>query len=149
MDLGRRIGRLFETLSDHQHDRLAGVVDAVVLHRQQHLDQAALARQLDALHLVGQRLELRHGGRGDHRDDARQRLRLRRIDRRDAAARNGAADHHAMDEAVRPVFGGEARAARDLQPSVDTRQRLADAARLERGVLLVEQRFKHERIPVQ
>ncbi len=79
-------------------------MDAVVLHRQQHLDQAAFARILDSLHLVGQRLQPGRVRGRDHRDDAGQRLGFGGVHRRHAAAGDRAADHDAVYEAVGPVL---------------------------------------------
>ncbi len=144
----RGVGGLLEALGGDQHDRLPGIVDAVVLQRQQHLDQAAFARILDALHLVGQRLQPGRGEGRDHRHHAGQRLRLGRVHRRDPAARDGAADHDAVHQPLGSMLRREGRIPGDLQPAVGARDRLADAARLERnGGVLTKQTLKHGSLP--
>ncbi len=109
-------------------------MDTIVLHRQQHLNQATLTGILDALHLVGQRLEFRRSGRRHYGDDAGKRFCFRRIDRCNPTPGNGAADHHAMMEVLEPMFGREARASGDFKTAVHAGQRLTHCARLERDI---------------
>ena len=121
------IARRLETLGDDQGDGLAIEADAVV---GEHRPRRAIDVE-GRLHLVEgeilglfRRVEMRH-----HQEHAGQALGLRDIDGGDPALGDRGADDEAIGGlALAGIFIGIAGAARDLERTVDTRQRAAENA---------------------
>ncbi len=107
---------------DDRRDRMAGEQRFLARH---HI-AAHPAHVLDAEHdrLVDRKIH--NVARGDHRLDARHRLRLRDVDAPDARVRMRAAQNLAPDHAGHRGIGGEGRASRDLVGAVGANGALAD-----------------------
>ncbi len=143
LDQHRGVARQFEGLRHHQRDRLAAVVNLVVVQR----PERRAGRGRHVLVEQPQRADLGTVLVRDHVNDPGHRQRLACIDRHDAAARNGAVDHHAVGEIRRGMLGRVAGVAGHLGNAVDAGRRRADprlpgAGQRHRLLILVD-RFEH------
>ena len=107
------MARLVERRRDHQRDRLAGVVDLVVLQR-----QIALPVRMEVAPGLWRRVHARHVAMGKYRQHAGRIRRGRRVDRHCPAVCYRTVDDRSMHRACDRNIGRVARAAGHLERSI-------------------------------
>ena len=130
-DQGLRMLGLLLRLCEHNGDRLAVPVDAVILHDRQIVGTGGLG----LAHEWRRFIELRRVAMSHHQDDARRRLGRFGVDLGDPAARDRRVFERRVGQPLHRELGAELRLARHLQRAVNSRNRGADQA-----VLMMHQR---------
>ncbi len=126
----RMVGLLLR-LGEHDGDRLAVPVDAVILHDRQVVGTGGLGLAHERRRFI----QLRGVAMGHHQDDARRRFGRSGVDLDDTAARDRRIFERRVGQPLHRELGAERRLARNLQRAVDARNRGADQA-----VLMMHQR---------
>ena len=107
------VGCLIERAGDHQRNRLAGVVDLLVLKR-----QIGLPVRMQVAPGFRRRVHARQVAMREHRQHAGCLLRGAGVDRHRPAVRDGAVDNRGVRRAGERNIGGVARTAGHLEPPV-------------------------------
>ncbi len=115
--------RLLQAVGDHDRDRLPGVVDDVVLHREERL---AGGRAADQRRQQRHWVQLRHVAVGQDAGDALGPSRLRGVDGGDPAAGDPGADDRGVGQVRQGDVAGVVRGAGHLGRAVDPADVLAD-----------------------
>ena len=125
-DQGLRMLGLLLRLGEHNGDRLAVPVDAVILHDRQVVGTG----RLGLAHERRRSIELWGVAMRHHQNDARRRFGRMRVDLDDAAARDRRVFERRVGQPLHRELGAKLRLARNLQRAVNARNRGADQAML-------------------
>ena len=123
LDVDQRpgVGGLGKRIRHDQGNRLAGVVNLIVLER-----QIALSVRTKVAPGLGRRVHARHVAMSEYRKDARRLFGGSGVDRHGPAIGDRAVDDRRMHGTFDRNIGRVAGAAGDLQPTVGARDRLSD-----------------------